>query len=140
MVLQGQGVRVGEQVHQGLPQDWNRSDSELYPILVHGNSGSVQYSRGLSYHREQTPSDPDHHPRQSPSKTQADQTKFKLRLNCWNCGKEGHPSWLCPDQETERSEKVCVTELPEEELHALAAIAMDLVDKEHEEEQAEQDF
>jgi hypothetical protein len=79
-------------------------------------------------------------PAKTPAKPQADRTKFKSRLNCWNCGKEGHPSWLCPDQESERKEKICVTELPDEELHRLAEIAMELVDKEHAEELAEQGF
>jgi hypothetical protein len=86
------------------------------------------------------PAAPTPTPAKTPAKPQADRPKYKSRLNCWNCGKDGHPSWLCPDQESERKEKVRVTELPDEDLHKLAEIAMELLDKEHEEELAERDF
>jgi hypothetical protein len=86
------------------------------------------------------PTTPTPAPAKTLAKPQADRTKFKSLLKCWNCGKEGHPSWLCPDQETERTEKVCIMELPDEELHKLVEIAMELVDKEHAEELVEQDF
>jgi hypothetical protein len=79
-------------------------------------------------------------PTQTPAKPQTDRPKYKLRLNCWSCGKEGHPSWLCPDQEPGTKDKIRASDLLEEEIRALAELAMELVNQEHEAEQAEQGF
>ena len=67
-------------------------------------------------------------------------SKLKSRLKCWNCNKEGHPSWLCPDNETERKEQVRVTELVHEDVLALARLGMELVQEEDRMEREEQDF
>ena len=97
-------------------------------------------ARNTTDDRAASGSKPPSTPTPTPAKAQTDRPKYKSRLNCWNCGKEGHPSWLCPDQETERKEKIRVTDLPEEEVRALAELAIDLVEQERQEEETERDF
>ena len=74
------------------------------------------------------------------TRPQDSRSKLKSRLKCWNCNKEGHPSWLCPDNETERKEQVRVTELVHEDVLALARLGMELVQEEEQMEREEQDF
>jgi hypothetical protein len=58
--------------------------------------------------------------------------KFSSRLNCWNCGKEGHPAWRCTKPKAEPEARVRVTDLPEEDIMALAKIGLGVVKEEEE--------
>jgi hypothetical protein len=67
-----------------------------------------------------------------PAKVDGPHTKFSLRLNCWNCGEEGHPVWQCTKLKDETKTKVQVMDMPEENLLALARIGLKVVEEEQE--------
>jgi hypothetical protein len=67
-----------------------------------------------------------------PAKMEGPRTKFSSRLNCWNCGKEGHPAWQCMKPKDETKTKVRVTDMLEEDVLALARIGLEVVEEEQE--------
>ena len=67
-----------------------------------------------------------------PAKTEGPHTKFSSQLNCWNCGEEGHPTWQCTKPKDEMKTKVRVTDMPEEDVLALARIGLEVVEEEQE--------
>jgi hypothetical protein len=67
-----------------------------------------------------------------PAKVEGPRTKFSSWLNCWNCGKEGHPAWQCTKLKDETKAKVRVTDMPEEDILALARIGLEVVEEEQE--------
>ena len=77
-------------------------------------------------------------PEPEPAKPEAPHPKFSLQLNCWNCSEEGHPAWRSTKPKDEMKTKVRVTDMPEEDVLALARIGLEVV--EDEEEALEKDF
>jgi hypothetical protein len=64
------------------------------------------------------------------SKVEPPKHKFSSRPNCWNCGEEGHPAWQCMKPKVEPKVRVQVTDLPEEDVMALAKIGLEVVEEE----------
>ena len=65
-------------------------------------------------------------------KTKGPRTKFSSQLNCWNCREEGHPAWQCTKLKDRTKTKVRVTDMPEEDVLALARIGLEVVEEEQE--------
>jgi hypothetical protein len=57
---------------------------------------------------------------------------YCMQPNCWNCGEEGLPTWQCTKLKDKMKAKVRVTDMPEEDILALARIGLEVVEEEQE--------
>ena len=116
-------------------------DHELVAKFNKAYHESQNSSRGTYQYRTSTTSTTSTTPITSPapSKPASEPTtprsttstsKFSSRLNCWNCGKEGHTAWQCSEPKPEGRSSIKLSDLADEDVLALANIGLEVIEEE----------